>query len=297
MGISRAGGLVLAILGGALLTLAAVPAEPGPPQEAPVAVTGSGAEAYAKHCAACHGLDLSGPVGPNTGPALRGAPFVAKWRDTPPGALLALIRQTMPLNDPGSLDANTYAAISQFVRGANHLPVDTAATTTTTITVDHNTEALDHLAVSLGHAEFDPNDKDYRAARTRLEALAARLTPVSETMLAAPADGDWLAWRRSQGTSGFSPLRQIDRGNVRQLTLAWSMSLGTGTNALAPLVHDGVMFVNSNGTVRALDAATGDLIWEYARPAATTRVPASQSRGMALYEGSLFVPTNESSTT
>ncbi|RYD90166.1 MAG: hypothetical protein EOP61_30140, partial [Sphingomonadales bacterium] len=90
---------------------------------------------------------------------------------------------------------------------------------------------------------------------------------------------------------GYSPLKQIDRANVGTLGLAWSLSLASGTNAIAPIVHDGVMFINSNGTVQALDARNGESIWKFVRPATTTRVPNSQTRGMALYGDALFVPT------
>ena len=38
----------------------------------------------------------------------------------------------------------------------------------------------------------------------------------------------------------------------------------TGAGQAAPLVHEGVMFLpNPRGVVQALNAATGDLIWEY----------------------------------
>ena len=42
----------------------------------------------------------------------------------------------------------------------------------------------------------------------------------------------------------------------------------TGAHEATPLVYDGVMYLpNPRGVIQALDAATGDLIWEY-RPEA-----------------------------
>ena len=39
-----------------------------------------------------------------------------------------------------------------------------------------------------------------------------------------------------------------------------------GLNEATPLVHDGVIFVHSFGdNVQALDATTGDLLWQYSR--------------------------------
>ena len=48
--------------------------------------------------------------------------------------------------------------------------------------------------------------------------------------------------------------------------MAWSWALPDGSNESTPIVHDGVMFVYGFGdVVDALNAATGDLLWEYRR--------------------------------
>src|SRR5690606_35775300 len=87
-----------------------------------------------------------------------------------------------------------------------------------------------------------------------------------DEMLAAPDDADWLDWRRTRDAHGFSPLRQVDVANIGQLQLAWSWTLPQGPNAATPLVHDGVMFVHGHGDrLQALDAASGDLLWQYKR--------------------------------
>jgi alcohol dehydrogenase (cytochrome c) len=52
----------------------------------------------------------------------------------------------------------------------------------------------------------------------------------------------------------------------------------TGGQEAAPLVHDGVMYLPSpRGVIQALDAATGDLLWEY-RPGTTSRVDGTPTR-------------------
>jgi alcohol dehydrogenase (cytochrome c) len=93
--------------------------------------------------------------------------------------------------------------------------------------------------------------------------------PVTEATLRNPAPGDWLHWRRTDNAWGYSPLDQINKQNVQQLQLAWSWSMDdTGAQEAAPLVYDGVMYLpNPRGVIQALDAATGDLVWEY-RPGA-----------------------------
>jgi alcohol dehydrogenase (cytochrome c) len=104
--------------------------------------------------------------------------------------------------------------------------------------------------------------------------------PVTEAMLRNPAPGDWLNWRRTDNAWGYSPLTQISRDNVHQLQLAWSWSMDdTGAQEATPLVYDGIMYLpNPRGVIQALDAATGDLIWEY-RPGAEPAAPATQNAG------------------
>ena len=103
------------------------------------------------------------------------------------------------------------------------------------------------------------------AAAARANPLD-KLTAVTDAMLTSPADGEWLTWRRSFDNLGFSPLTQINKQNVADLRLAWSWALPNGPNEVTPLVHDGVMFVHGYGDkVQAIDAATGDLLWQYSR--------------------------------
>jgi len=105
-----------------------------------------------------------------------------------------------------------------------------------------------------------------------LTAQVRDFRPVSEAMLRNPASGDWLNWRRTDNAWGYSPLDQINRQNVNQLQLVWSWAMrDTGANEATPLVHDGVMYLpNPGGVIQALDAATGDLLWEY-RPRVAQR--------------------------
>src|SRR6202163_4592572 len=102
-----------------------------------------------------------------------------------------------------------------------------------------------------------------------LAAQVKNFRPVTEAMLRSPAPGDWLNWRRTDNAWGYSPLDQINRENVQQLQLAWSWAMDdTGAQEATPLVYDGVLYLPSpRGVIQALDAATGDLLWEY-RPGA-----------------------------
>lgn len=97
--------------------------------------------------------------------------------------------------------------------------------------------------------------------------VSAEFVPVTDEMLADPAPADWLMWRRTQNSWGFSPLDAIDRGNVGDLRLVWSRDLEPAPSQESiPLVYDGIMYVpNPLDVIQAVHADTGELIWEYRR--------------------------------
>src|ERR1051325_4050083 len=87
----------------------------------------------------------------------------------------------------------------------------------------------------------------------------AQVTPVTDATLANPPPQDWLMWRRTLNSWGYSPLEQINAGNVGQLQLVWARGLEPGPQEGTPLVHDGVLyFPNPRDVIQAIDAATGD---------------------------------------
>ena len=122
------------------------------------------------------------------------------------------------------------------------------------------------------------------------------LTPVTDAMLRNPDPADWLMWRRTLNGWGYSPLDQIDGRNVARLQLIWSRPLGPGLQEGTPLVHDGVMFMpNPADVIQAIDAATGDLRWEYRRkwPDDVTKVfpVPGINRNLAIY-GTAIIDTS-----
>ena len=107
---------------------------------------------------------------------------------------------------------------------------------------------------------------------TSLAAAAAQFSedagfvPVTDAMLEDPAAGDWLMWRRTQNGWGYSPLDQVNRDNVGDLQLVWTRALAAGAQEGTPLAYGGVLFMpNPNDHLQAIDAVTGDLLWEYRR--------------------------------
>ncbi len=104
------------------------------------------------------------------------------------------------------------------------------------------------------------------AAPCPAQAQARDIDPVTDAELENPSPDDWLMWRRTLDGWGYSPLDQIDRDNVDQLRLVWTRALGPGRQQGTPLVRDGVMFMpNPRDIIQALDAATGDLLWQHTR--------------------------------
>ena len=98
-------------------------------------------------------------------------------------------------------------------------------------------------------------------------AQQSEFVPVTDEMLQNPDPADWPMWRRTLNHWGHSPLDQIDPGNVSRLRLVWTRPLNPGVQEGTPLVYDGTMyFPHPNDFTQAIDATTGDLIWEYRRP-------------------------------
>jgi len=51
--------------------------------------------------------------------------------------------------------------------------------------------------------------------------------PVTDEMLWKPSPSDWLSWRRTLDSQGYSPLKEIDRNNVSKLRMVWARGMGT----------------------------------------------------------------------
>src|SRR5215468_11433081 len=125
--------------------------------------------------------------------------------------------------------------------------------------------------------------------------LARNLTPVTDERLRNPPASDWLMWRRTYNGYGYSPLDQINKSNVKDLQVAWTWSMASGATETTPIVHDGVLYLfNYANKIQALNAATGDLIWEYKRDLPEKLVADAgnlSSRNMATYEDKLIAAT------
>ncbi len=98
------------------------------------------------------------------------------------------------------------------------------------------------------------------------QTLPAFGQAVTDAMLANPPAEDWLMFRRTLNSWGYSPLDQVKKDNVAKLKQVWESPMGPGVQEATPLVHNGVMYLpNPLDYIQALDAVTGQLKWEYKR--------------------------------
>ncbi len=115
-------------------------------------------------------------------------------------------------------------------------------------------------------------------------------------LLQADSEADnWLSYGRGYSEQRFSPLTDIDAGNVGKLELAWFHDLDTNRGQEAtPIVVDGVMYTSTAWSkVVALDAASGKALWAYdpqvPGAAAVNACCDVVNRGVAVYRGKVYV--------
>ena len=121
-------------------------------------------------------------------------------------------------------------------------------------------------------------------------AQESRFVPVTDAVLKSPAPEDWLHISRTYDQHRFSPLTQINKSNVAQLRMAWSRGLPAGVQESTPIVYRGVMYVMAPGaSIQALDATTGDLIWDYRRNYGQGVLPlAARSKSLGIFEDMIY---------
>jgi alcohol dehydrogenase (cytochrome c) len=287
-----------AALSAALISIASLHAQapaPGrgvvPPAEALFTSTQAvaGKAAYARNCANCHGATVDDG---KSAPPLRGAAFLGKYTGKPAADLFTYVSTKMPRNNPGSLGAAEYAQIIAYVLQQN------------SYATGHKEFASDAAALASVAIPAPPGGRGgglggglapgvtLPPAPKKANPLD-KITPVTDALLQNPPTGEWLTWRRGFDYQGFSPLKQVTKSNVNNLRVAWTWTLSPGANEATPLVHDGVMFLHSPGDkLEALDAATGDLLWQYAR-ILPPGVNAGNKRAIAIYGNKVYLGTSD----
>jgi len=258
----------------------------------------AGRGVYEQSCAGCHGRNFEGT---GDAPALSGDTFLLKWRTRMVSELFGEILQTMPPTSPGSLGETVSLNLTAFLlrsNGAN--PGASALVPGSAVTIA--SIAAGQTAAGRGRGgragvAATPVARGAGSSTARGVSVAGEVknyAPVTAAMLRNPPASDWLIFGRNYQRHSYSPLDQITRANVKNLQLKWSWAINdSGANQTTPLVHNGVMYLASpSNIVQALDAKTGDLIWE-------TRVGPYQAPGyggilsIAIAEDRIFLPTSD----
>jgi quinohemoprotein ethanol dehydrogenase len=123
-------------------------------------------------------------------------------------------------------------------------------------------------------------------------------TVVDDAALMDEARTDWLAYGRTYREQRFSPLAQISAETIGDLAPAWYLELpGAKSLVGTPLVVDGVMYFEARfNVVHAVDAATGDVLWQYDprvvdHAGERLRIMWDVSRGLAYWNDKVYSAT------
>jgi alcohol dehydrogenase (cytochrome c) len=125
----------------------------------------------------------------------------------------------------------------------------------------------------------------------------AQTAPAASTEGPLNADLDGANWLLP--AHNYSGNRQVEESeigpqNVDQMKVAWTFKLpGNDPVETAPLVGGGTAYVTSaQDDVFALGAENGELRWQY-RPNIVQQVGFPRNRGVAIYEGKIFIGMND----
>ncbi|HET7083789.1 MAG TPA: PQQ-binding-like beta-propeller repeat protein [Rhizomicrobium sp.] len=245
----------------------------------------AGQAVYTGKCAVCH------EAGGET-IKLIGAGFTDGWKSRSTKDLYTRIKTTMPLSNPGSLsDAEAASVVAYILKGNGAAAGAAALTPTTNVAIGGIIAARPDAYAGYVSLSGMP-----AATGITFPGTVEKYTPVTEEMLLNPPANDWLMHYQNYAGWSHSPLKQINTQNVKDLQLRWVWSMDDGERQqITPMVHDGVMFISTaiNNKVQALNAATGDLIWENSLgPRLENQVNAT-ARAMVLYGNQLFYPASD----
>lgn len=222
-----------------------------------------GREVYSMSCASCHGGQLNdGDVAPLRGPA-----FASKWSSSSRtlAELYALIRTTMPSGGrQGSLPVADYLAVTAYIlerngvaAGQEPLPADERALSAlrfpaTTPAPETGTP----WNVTLVHPDYQEGPRG---------RIPRSTTPTHQDVLTAASNGsDWLTHTRDFAGTRYSPLSEINTGNVNRLRVSCAFQVGEpGGFQTGPVVVDGTMYITTGWVTIAIDAATCRPKWRH----------------------------------
>ena len=113
---------------------------------------------------------------------------------------------------------------------------------------------------------------------------------------AAGEPAQWMTYGGTYSEQRFSPLKQVNTGNVEQLGLKWFADYETNQNQHgSPLYIDGVLYVSTaRNVVYAYDARSGKQLWKYNPVIQGERLRYNLglvNRGIAAWNGKIIMGT------
>lgn len=215
----------------------------------------AGNDFFAESCASCHGPDLQGTA---LAPQLSGAGFSSRWSGRNTDDLFRLIQSSMPPGSDRTLDNESVSNVVAHILASNGAEAGSTALSSQT-------------NVSIGAAIPDAATAPTLSRQTpeppvgvTFAGTVEDFVPLTDDMMANPSPNDWLMWRGNYQAWSYSALDQINTENVGDLQLEWVWNMHEGASEPAPIVYDGTMYlINTSNIIQALDAATGELIWEH----------------------------------
>ena len=127
------------------------------------------------------------------------------------------------------------------------------------------------------------------------QAQAAENT--EQRMLTADKDpANWLTYYGNYQGWRHSGLKQIDRSNIKNLHVKWTLQTGLDSGFQAtPIVVDGVMYIGTSlQNVFAIDAASGNVLWRYKYEFAKdmpSKLWGQPNRGVTVIQGKVLMGT------
>ncbi len=260
----------------------------------------AGRAAYMANCAACHMPDMKGS---NEALPLAGTGFMSVWRSRTTRDLFDKISSSMPPGKAGSIGEDDVVAIVAFILQSNGGSAGAKPLTPTTALPigELASREVPAAASQEASAQAARNPAAARQAGPPAGLTLSRevkdYVPVTDEMLLHPNPNDWLMIRGNYQAWNHTALMQVTHENVRDLRLAWvwAMNDGSGANEPSPLVHNGIIYLpNVDNIVQALDARTGELIWENrVRPGRSQGGGTGAMRNLAIYQDKVFVATTD----
>ena len=108
---------------------------------------------------------------------------------------------------------------------------------------------------------------------------------------------NWLLYGRDYQTTRYSPLSQVNQGNIKKLKATWNLSFGVldGQDSQTVVVNGTVYVTSSYNKVWSVDGATGKVNWKYERELPGDVFPKLccdvVNRGVAVYKNKVYLAT------